>query len=287
MSSRIILLFAISISQVLLTAGCRDREPVEFVRSGLSDAWPTFTSGEEGFEIKYPPDWRCAHSPRVGMVNFSGGSGNVNVRRFDEATRKQMEGLYPEQNPFASNGRAVRIGDLVGRSAVPGNGYIDSVIIERGSFTYEIIWRRTSAAVGEEMAATFRFIDVKHSDYLSYTDQVCGIAFDYPYNWSLDSGGTDGSVRISGDGFSVDIDFKADTTVEDFLRLGEHQTADVEELKEHFRHHLVGYRCRWLGRETYVLKNNQGGAFRLMIEKNSTGPVSRKSLDDFLDSLRL
>lgn len=290
MSSRVTLFLAVSLGLSFLSTGCRDRKPVEFVRSRLSDAWPVFTCSELGFEIKYPPDSQYTQSLRHGVVNFRGGSGNVNVCRFDEAMlkemEKQMEALYPKQNPLSSNGRKVKIGDLIGKSAVPGNGYIDSVIIERGSYVYEITWGLNSASVGEEMAATFRFIDIKHSDYLSYSDPVYGIAFDYPYNWTVVSWKTNGSVSISGGDFSIDIKFRAGTTFEDFVHQQYNQVSDVEEVREHFLHHLVGRRCRWLGRETYALEH-QGGTYLVWIDRTPTGSVSRKSLDDFLDSLRL
>ena len=287
MSSRVILLFAVLTSQVFLAVGCRDKEPVEFVRSGLSDSWPTLTCSEAGFEVKYPPGCHCTQTLWVGMVDFSGGSGHVNIRRFDAATRKQMEALYPGQNPFPSDGRQVKIGDLMAKSGVPGNGYIDFLFIERGSFTYEIRWDVGSASIGEEMAATFRLIDVKHSDYLTYTDPDCGFAFDYPYNWNLDFGGTYGAARIRGGALDIEIEFKAGTSAEDFLHEWGRQVTDAEEVQEHFLHHLMGRRCRLFGDETYLIENQRGTYVVKIQGAPAPGSASRKSVDDFLDSLRL
>jgi hypothetical protein len=302
MPNRLALFLALSVG-AFFVASCRNTNPVEFVPTALSASWPKFTSAEEGIEIKYPADWHLNQSP--GVLSFSGGSVNVGIQRLDEATRKQMEVLNHSSNWFPPRSKKVKIGDLLGEQSTGvvgffdnvGNMEIETVTIMRGSFTYVINWslgRGMSKApssftsVCEEMVGTFRFIDVKHSDYLSYVDPMGGFTFEYPFNWILNTGGENGSINLlNGSPLLIRVDVRPHTTFEDFLHQQGDQVTHIEEKKEHFRHHLMGRRCRWLDRETYAFENQDKIYLVTIKEAPELGTISRKNIDDFLDSLTL
>ena len=252
--------------------------------------------------MKHPPQWRLHQS--TGVVSLSEGSANVGIRCLDDATRKQIEALYPVSKFAGLKLKKVKIGNLFGKQS---SGLLDifdsdddltseSLTIARGDLTYEITWTfgrgpsnapESFESICHEMVSTFRFVDIKHSDYLRYEDPLYGFGFEYPHDWILNSGGTDGRVNVmNGSPLLICVEVRVNKTFEDFLREQGNQVTGVEEKKEHFSHQLVGRRFRWLDCEAYFLES-KGNAYLVRIrEAPELGSVSRKSIDDFLSSFR-
>lgn len=301
---------------VLAALALRHRSPPEEHNpTSLSSSWPTFTDAENGFEIRYPPGWQVRRS--LNIVNFGSDTARFSIHRIDEATRKEIERLdhrrdYGHQEvkigaltgeranppPFLLPAAGLKPWRLFGIDSAHGGRDGDHLAIKRGSDTYSIGWtaeiprgpsgedlRRNC----EEMLATFRFIEVKHSDYHTYEDAARGLAFDYPWRWTLGTGSWSPLIHLmdSRAKLMLWVDVKSGLTFDDFCRERGDQVTAVEGAKEHFLHHLAGHRFRWLRSEAYAFEK----ADRLYVITVLHGPPpgdveAQKELDDFLDSVR-
>ena len=302
------LLVAFVLLGFVLLRGEKPAPSLSYFPTPLSESWPTFTDAAAGFRLKYPGnEWRRNQSPR--WVTFSSSdAGSLGIICHTAAEQKFIDEEAKRSGKHYSPTRvAVKIGNLSAtridppRTLLPSdaarNGELFSV--RRRTHTYAISWtpspgrlRQASqdfASICREMVSTFEFVDFEHPAYLTYTDPLHGLTLEYPSDWQLTTGAWEPVLRVSH-GATLDLALFAEknSTFESYRQRQGNQVTQVEERREHFDHHLSGWRYKFLDHEAYAFEH--GAHLYVIWVTISTNPAlgiePRKPLDDILNTLR-
>jgi len=274
---------------------------VAYVAHASSSQWPRYASSQHGFSIKYPTSQALAAEDPKGVDFRVQDDSNLSVRleeesmqQFIERTEKRSVGTFRRDHVHVKiNGLdARRMTGTVGFFDSAGSMAVELLLIPRGSSTYVISWTlgrgpaknsQTLDAIYREMIGTFELTEIKRSDRLTYADADHRFSFDYPTQWRVVRGSFPTASVYSGMDYRISIFVYENTSLQEFRRQQGDQLSDVGQTREFFSHHLVGHKCSWLGRETYVFEKGE----RLYVVLVDHVSNDRKVVEDILESFAL
>lgn len=300
---------AIAIAVLLCASGVLVKfvffaKPVEYLPAAASRDWSTYTNEESGFQVLHPPGWNVRQDASLNLVELSpAGLIHLTVRRFDTPKRLSMDDVsFGFDFWHSRKGVAVVVNGIPARRMnytvgnFDGTWPVESFFLQRGPLTYEISWslgRGRDAhsdayeSAFREIVGTFKFIEIKHSDYLTYTDQKYHFSFTYPADWRLNSSPGHASLRsltIKHDSDHwIQFTVTPNTTVPDELRRFGGFAPTVGEKREYFAHKILGQKYTNNDATGYYFEKD-GNLYDIHIFRIA-GP--RKPLDEVLDSFAL
>jgi hypothetical protein len=240
--------------------------------------WATHTDVVNGFEIRYPGNWHI--SQFKNFVNlYDDDTVSLGVNRhdmpLDELKRKATHGRFlPDRatvrDAVVAGLRCEQFHFSTGN--FEGTKPVELFVIPRGATTYLVSWSpfyhtwrthgpgKKLAAEDEALAraviSTFRFIDTRPNEQMSYTDPLGRFSFEYPHDWQLSAGinGSPCAKIVRGMDTQISVYSFPNTTADQFM-----QSRDITEAtatRQWFAHRLVGRRALWMGSPTYVFERN-------------------------------
>jgi hypothetical protein len=263
--------------------------PVDYTPTAASGQWLTYHNDELGFEIKYPSDlWRREQEGNRVVFRPSWDDRHFDIVSISGVSR-------------ADKGRKIRVNGIDGREWTANTRYFDNAgaeeyeicSLQSGTDAYELRWtlgresRKYSGSVEadfREMIGTFRLTEIKHSDYLTYSDPSYHFSVSYPNGWQI--GCAHGSVLIRyKSGANVSIFFRENTTFAQYAKSQGKNFEKVGDVQECFENHLIGRRCLWLDDDTYAFEKG-GGVYMVKISTRY-GTAPNGTVEAILNSLRL
>jgi hypothetical protein len=272
------------------------RAPIIYSAGKGPADWITYSSSENGFELRYPADWWFSQYP--SLISLSGPSNvTFSIYRIplslEVLRRESQHGRYLPQH--ASRHAAVVAGlsgeqwnYLTGNFV--GSWSVETFVLPRGSRTYLVSWsaggtsrKETPAdrALCHAVLSTFRFIELRHADYLSYHDPSLRFSFEYPSDWQL-SGGLVVEPAASlrrGEATWIGVYVIARTSLGEFKQ--QHSITEMTPKTEWFAHRLSGLRGRWNGRDAYIFERDADLVVINIFRTNESAEVMTHFFDSF------